>query len=85
MGDFNGWTAWEFEGVVDEFGKWVVDVPAAAGLTHGSQVRVVMESHDGRQFDRVPSWIQRIVQCCDEESGEARCYHNGVLPRPAPR
>ena len=84
MGDFNGWTAWEFEGVVDEFGKWVVDVPAAAGLTHGSQVRVVMESHDGRQFDRVPSWIQRIVQCCDEESGEARCYHNGVYHDPPP-
>ena len=84
MGDFNGWKAWEFEGVVDEFGKWVVDVPAAAGLTHGSQVRVVMESHDGRQFDRVPSWIQRIVQCCDEESGEARCYHNGVYHDPPP-
>jgi 1,4-alpha-glucan branching enzyme len=84
MGDFNGWKAWEFEGAVDEFGKWVVDVPAAAGLTHGSQVRVVMESHDDRQFDRVPAWIQRIVQCCDEESGEARCYHNGVYHDPPP-
>ena len=82
MGDFNGWKAWEFEGERDEFGKWTLDVPAAAGLKHGSQVRVVMESHDGRQFDRVPAWIQRIVQCCDEESGETRCYHNGVYHDP---
>ena len=81
MGDFNGWKAWEFEGERDEFGKWTLDVPAAAGLEHGSQVRVVMES-DGRQFDRVPAWIQRIVQCCDEESGETRCYHNGVYHDP---
>ena len=75
----------EFEGERDEFGKWTLDIPAAAGLEHGSQVRVVMESHDGRQFDRVPAWIQRIVQCCDEESGETRCYHNGVYHATRPR
>ena len=57
MGEFNGWQPWEFEGKKDQFGAWEVNIPPSAGLMHGMQVRVVMESGDGKvEFDRIPAW-----------------------------
>ena len=86
MGDFNKWEPWEHNGVRDGdpetgegyTGKWTVDIPAAAGLKHGSQVRVVMETEDGRIIDRIPAWIHAITPCADEGAN----YHNGVYHDP---
>ena len=78
MGDFNEWTPWQFEGEKDEFGKWTVKIPAAAGLRHGAQVRVAMENDDGAYFDRIPAWIRQIAPCADEGAN----YHNGVYYDP---
>ena len=78
MGDFNKWVPWEFEGVVDEFGKWTVEIPESAGLKHGSFVRVAMEDSDGNYFDRIPAWITMVAPCLDETAN----YHNGVYYDP---
>ena len=79
MGDFNGWTPWQFEGEKDAFGKWTVKIPAAARLRHGAQVRVAMENaSDGAYFDRIPAWIRQIAPCADEGAN----YHNGVYYDP---
>ena len=87
MGDFNDWKPWEYNGVRDgdpetgegTTGTWTVSIPASAGLKHGMQVRVVMETEDGRQFDRIPAWIQSIAPCSQEDCG---VYHNGIYYDP---
>ena len=95
MGDFNDWEPWVYNGVCEGAadpdpetgeggssgtGKWTVSIPASAGVRHGSQVRVVMETEDGRVIDRIPSWIQAIAPCSDEGAN----YHNGIYHDPPP-
>ncbi|GAB4316848.1 MAG: alpha amylase C-terminal domain-containing protein [Bacteroidales bacterium] len=67
-GDFNNWQRHEFPMIRDDFGIWSIELPASefrSRLTHGSLVKVVVQSAIGEQ-DRIPAYIRRVVQ--DENS-----------------
>jgi 1,4-alpha-glucan branching enzyme len=80
MGDFNDWTPFEHCGEKDEFGRWSLIVPKEKAPKHGDQIRVVMETGDGRVFDRIPAWIRAIAPCTND--GCNLDYHNGVFHDP---
>lgn len=64
MGDFNGWNRYEFP--LDDIGNgiWEIFLPDqdfAQKLTHGSKLKVVVQSAIG-EHDRIPVYIKRVVQ-----------------------
>ena len=70
IGDFNDWSRDANPMSVDDWGVWHIFLPDSAyadRLTHGSLVKVhVVSSGEGtsslRGFDRIPAYIQRVVQ-----------------------
>ena len=64
IGDFNGWHRGAHPLTPDEWGIWHVFLPDRLykdRLTHGSRVKVHVASAIGG-LDRVPAYIQRVVQ-----------------------
>ena len=64
VGDFNGWDKTSHPLTRGEYGIWSAffpDLEYAKTLTHGSLVKVHVQSADGGQ-DRIPAYIRRVVQ-----------------------
>jgi len=64
IGDFNDWSRDANPMSVDEWGVWHLFLPDrdyADRLTHGSEIKVHVVSTMGG-FDRIPAYIQRVVQ-----------------------
>ena len=62
-GDFNGWNHDSHAMTRDDFGVWSLFLPDdeyAARLTHGSRVKVVVQSRIGRH-DHIPAYIRRAI------------------------
>ena len=70
IGDFNDWLRDANPMSVDDWGVWHIFLPDSAyadSLTHGSLVKVHVVSRDEvtsplRGLDRIPAYIQRVVQ-----------------------
>ena len=70
IGDFNGWSRDANPMSVDAWGVWHIFLPDteyADRFTHGSGVKVHVVSKDEvpsflRELDRIPAYIQRVVQ-----------------------
>ena len=70
IGDFNGWSRDANPMSVDDWGVWHIFLPDseyADRFTHGSLVKVHVVSKDEvtsplRELDRIPAYIQRVVQ-----------------------
>ena len=70
IGDFNGWSRHANPMSVDDWGVWHIFLPDkdyADRFTHGSCVKVHVVSGDEatsslRELDRIPAYIQRVVQ-----------------------
>lgn len=69
IGDFNGWNRDANPMSIDAWGIWHLFLPDkdySDRLTHGSRVKVHIKSALG-QHDRIPAYIQRVVQETETE------------------
>ena len=69
IGDFNGWDRDANPMSIDTWGIWHLFLPDkdySDRLTHGSRVKVHVKSALG-QHDRIPAYIQRVVQETETE------------------
>ena len=60
IGDFNDWTGWNLER--ESFGTWKISIPKGADdergpISHGSRVKVRIQTPQGNWVDRIPAWI----------------------------
>ena len=65
IGDFNNWDRYGNPLVRDEFGVWSLFLPDdkfASKLTHGSKLKVHVVHDNGTTKDRIPAYIQRVLQ-----------------------
>lgn len=65
IGDFNDWSNFGEPLVRDNFGVWsrfFPDEKFAGKLKHESRVKLVVTQEDSTTFDRIPAYIQRVVQ-----------------------
>lgn len=61
-GDFNAWNRDSHPLHRDEWGVWHRFFPDSEGLKHRSRVKVHVHGADGSVRDRIPAYIQRVVQ-----------------------
>lgn len=65
IGDFNQWDRGADPLTRNEFGHWSIFLPDAEyadRLTHGSRVKVHVANNGGYAMDRIPTYIQRVIQ-----------------------
>lgn len=65
IGDFNGWSNLGEPLVRDQFGVWARFFPDdqfGDKLMHKTCVKLVVTQEDSTTFDRIPAYIQRVVQ-----------------------
>ncbi|KDN51339.1 glycoside hydrolase family 13 protein [Tilletiaria anomala UBC 951] len=66
IGDFNGWDHEKNPMKRNEFGMWECLVPPKEGgvcaIPHNSKVKISMTTPSGERIDRLPAWINRVVQ-----------------------
>ncbi|RKP26538.1 hypothetical protein SYNPS1DRAFT_32707 [Syncephalis pseudoplumigaleata] len=66
IGEFNQWDVEANPMTRDEFGTWTCVVPPNAdgtpAIPHNSKVKIAMVTPTGERIDRLPAWIQRVVQ-----------------------
>ncbi|KAL8702510.1 MAG: hypothetical protein Q9201_004325 [Fulgogasparrea decipioides] len=66
IGDFNGWNRDATPMTREEYGRWVVTLPAKDGqpvIPHKSKVKISMViPHSGERIERIPAWITRVEQ-----------------------
>ena len=60
IGDFNDWNGWNLER--ESFGTWKISIPKGADdergpISHGSRVKVRIQTPQGNWVDRIPAWI----------------------------
>lgn len=60
-GDFNGWNRTSHPLERKEQGIWEIQLQGKNALTHGSKVKVVVDSRIGL-YDRIPTYATRVVQ-----------------------
>ena len=68
MGDFNGWDRYQYPLEMVGNGIWEIFLPDSKfskTLTHGSKLKVVVQSTIGEQ-ERIPVYIKRVIQ--DDDS-----------------
>jgi len=76
FGDFNGWDRGSHPLTRDDFGIWSAFFPDAeyqAALTHGSLLKVHVQSSAGGQ-DRIPAYIRRVVQDAETNDFTAQVW-----------
>jgi len=65
IGDFNNWDRYGNPMVRDEFGVWSLFLPDdkfAGKMVHGSKLKVHVVHDNGTTMDRIPAYIQRVMQ-----------------------
>ncbi|KAL9055759.1 MAG: hypothetical protein Q9206_003020 [Seirophora lacunosa] len=66
IGDFNGWNRDATPMTREEYGRWVVTLPAKDGqpaIPHRSKVKISMViPTSGERIERIPAWITRVEQ-----------------------
>ncbi|KAI8057208.1 glycoside hydrolase superfamily [Syncephalis plumigaleata] len=66
IGEFNNWNVEANPMTRDEFGTWTCVVPpnedGTPAIPHNSKVKISMVTPNGERIDRLPAWIQRVVQ-----------------------
>ena len=61
IGDFNGWNRKSHPMKRLEGGVWEIKIEGKDRLAHTSRVKVQV-THDGESFDRIPTYIRRVIQ-----------------------
>ncbi|KAL8996150.1 MAG: hypothetical protein Q9188_006637 [Gyalolechia gomerana] len=66
IGDFNDWNRDATPMRREEYGRWVVDLPARDGrpaIPHKSKIKISMViPTSGERIERIPAWITRVEQ-----------------------
>lgn len=65
IGEFNAWQHDLHPMTRDQYGIWEVRIPSREGrpsIPHNSKVKISMTVPGGSRIDRVPAWINRVVQ-----------------------
>lgn len=65
IGDFNNWDRWDCPLVADNFGThalFLSDDKYGHKLVHGSKLKVLVVHHNSQITDRIPAYVQRVVQ-----------------------
>ncbi len=62
IGEFNGWDRTSHPMTkISDGGVWEIELEGANALKHGQKVKVQV-TKDGKVFDRIPTYIRRVVQ-----------------------
>ena len=61
IGDFNNWNRTSHPLTRLEGGVWEIAIPSADAIAHNSRVLIEI-AHDGKRFDRIPSYIHATRQ-----------------------
>ena len=69
VGDFNNWSGDTHKMASNGYGAWTIEIaPISFGeishpaIPHASKVKIRFQSSDGTWFDRLPAYVNRVVQ-----------------------